>query len=55
MRDHDAPGGDFIHWAIAHVNPDLVASARAGSVVLPAAAKPPGAYAFSGSSPDSAM
>jgi Raf kinase inhibitor-like YbhB/YbcL family protein len=43
MRDHDAPGGDFIHWAIAHIDPRLVASPRAGSIFLAAGAKPAGA------------
>lgn len=37
MRDHDAPGGDFIHWAIAHIAP------RAGSVSLAAGGRPVGA------------
>jgi Raf kinase inhibitor-like YbhB/YbcL family protein len=37
MRDHDAPGGDFIHWAIAHVAP------RAGEVSLAAGRRPVGA------------
>ena len=43
MRDHDAPGGDFIHWGIAHIDPELVGSRRARSMFLPVAAKPPGA------------
>lgn len=37
MRDPDAPGGNFIHWAIAHVEPDV------GSLSLPAGAAPSGA------------
>jgi Raf kinase inhibitor-like YbhB/YbcL family protein len=37
MRDHDAPGGDFIHWAIAHIAP------QAGSVSLAAGSLPRGA------------
>ena len=43
MRDHDALGGDFIHWGIAHIDPELVGSRRARSMFLPVAAKPPGA------------
>ena len=43
MCDHDAPGGDFIHWGIAHIDPELVGSRRARSMFLPVAAKPPGA------------
>ncbi len=43
MRDHDAPGGDFIHWAIAHLQPQPGGSARAGSMDLASAARPPGA------------
>jgi Raf kinase inhibitor-like YbhB/YbcL family protein len=43
MRDHDASGGDFIHWAIAHVSPRVVASGEAGSVVLAAGHVPSGA------------
>lgn len=37
MRDPDAPGGDFIHWAVAHLNP------ASGSLSLPTAARPAGA------------
>ncbi len=37
MVDPDAPGGDFIHWGLAHL------PARGGTLSLPAAAKPPGA------------
>jgi Raf kinase inhibitor-like YbhB/YbcL family protein len=37
MRDPDAPGGDFIHWGIAHVR------ASDGALSLPVAAKPAGA------------
>jgi Raf kinase inhibitor-like YbhB/YbcL family protein len=37
MRDPDAPGGNFIHWAAAHLD------AANGTLALPAAAKPPGA------------
>jgi Raf kinase inhibitor-like YbhB/YbcL family protein len=37
MRDPDAPGGDFIHWAISHLAP------AGGSVSLPAGTAPPGA------------
>jgi Raf kinase inhibitor-like YbhB/YbcL family protein len=36
MRDPDAPGGDFIHWGIAHIKP------ASGSISLPAGAAPPG-------------
>jgi phosphatidylethanolamine-binding protein (PEBP) family uncharacterized protein len=43
MRDHDAPGGDFVHWAIAHVNPRAVASGGAGSMVFAAGRSPAGA------------
>jgi Raf kinase inhibitor-like YbhB/YbcL family protein len=38
MRDPDAPGGDFIHWAIAHVSPGA-----GGTVTLVAGRDPPGA------------
>jgi Raf kinase inhibitor-like YbhB/YbcL family protein len=39
MRDHSAPGGDFIHWAIAHIAPQggslsLAAGAHATAAVL---------------------
>ena len=37
MRDPDAPGGDFIHWLIAHLHP------ASGSLSLPAGDLPPGA------------
>lgn len=37
MRDPDAPGGNFIHWGIAHL------TAVSGSLSLPAGARPPGA------------
>lgn len=37
MRDPDAPGGNFIHWAIAHLQP------ASGAITLPAGATPPGA------------
>ena len=37
MRDPDAPGGNFVHWAIAHVDP---AGARTAS--LPGGAMPAG-------------
>ena len=37
MRDPDAPGGDFIHWAVAHLEP------ASGSLVLARAARPAGA------------
>jgi Raf kinase inhibitor-like YbhB/YbcL family protein len=37
MRDPDAPGGTFIHWAIAHLQP------ANGSVSLSAGARPSGA------------
>jgi Raf kinase inhibitor-like YbhB/YbcL family protein len=37
MRDPDAPGGNFIHWAIAHLQPTR------GSLSLPAGAAPSGA------------
>ena len=37
MRDPDAPGGNFIHWAIAHLEP------ATRSLGLPTGAKPPGA------------
>lgn len=37
MRDPDAPGGNFIHWDMAGVEP------AKGSVTLAVAAKPPGA------------
>lgn len=37
MRDPDAPGGNFIHWAIAGIEPTNRA------LDLPAAGKPPGA------------
>jgi Raf kinase inhibitor-like YbhB/YbcL family protein len=37
MRDPDAPGGDFIHWAIAGLEPAMQ------SLGLPAGARPPGA------------
>jgi Raf kinase inhibitor-like YbhB/YbcL family protein len=43
MRDHDAPGGDFIHWAIAHIKPAAVASGGAGTLVFEAGQNPPGA------------
>jgi Raf kinase inhibitor-like YbhB/YbcL family protein len=43
MRDHDAPGGDFIHWAIAHVDPRAVASGGPGSMVFAAGRKLAGA------------
>jgi Raf kinase inhibitor-like YbhB/YbcL family protein len=36
MRDPDAPGGNFIHWAIADVHP------RSGSLSLAAGATPAG-------------
>lgn len=38
MRDPDAPGGNFVHWAIAHVDP--APGARTAS--LPAGAIPAG-------------
>ena len=38
MRDPDAPGGDFIHWAIAHIGPGA-----GGGVTLPAGRDPSGA------------
>jgi Raf kinase inhibitor-like YbhB/YbcL family protein len=34
MRDPDAPGGDFIHWAVAHLVP------RRGTISLPAGRAP---------------
>jgi hypothetical protein len=37
MRDPDAPGGNFIHWAVAHLEP------ANGSMSLPAGATPAGA------------
>lgn len=37
MRDPDAPGGNFIHWAIAHIAPEN------GSVSLTVGATPAGA------------
>ena len=37
MRDPDAPGGNFIHWVIAHIMP------ANGSLSLRAGATPPGA------------
>ncbi|HET6870410.1 MAG TPA: YbhB/YbcL family Raf kinase inhibitor-like protein [Solirubrobacteraceae bacterium] len=37
MRDPDAPGGNFIHWVIANLEP------ASGSISLPAGATPPGA------------
>lgn len=37
MRDPDAPGGNFIHWGIAHLEP------AHGSLSLAAGAAPPGA------------
>ena len=37
MRDPDAPGGNFIHWVIAHLQP------ASGSASLRAGASPPGA------------
>jgi hypothetical protein len=37
MRDPDAPGGNFIHWVIAHLQP------ASGSMSLSAGATPPGA------------
>lgn len=37
MRDLDAPGGNFIHWLIAHLQP------ASGSMSLPAGVTPPGA------------
>ncbi|MGN6868243.1 MAG: YbhB/YbcL family Raf kinase inhibitor-like protein [Solirubrobacteraceae bacterium] len=37
MRDPDAPGGNFIHWLIAHLQP------ASGSMSLPAGATPSGA------------
>ena len=37
MRDPDAPGGNFIHWAVANL------SATHGSLALAAGATPPGA------------
>jgi Raf kinase inhibitor-like YbhB/YbcL family protein len=40
MRDHDAPGGDFIHWAVANIRPNAV---RSGSPILRAGATPAGA------------
>jgi len=39
MRDPDAPGGDFVHWAIAHVVP----APGAGTASLRAGAVPAGA------------
>jgi Raf kinase inhibitor-like YbhB/YbcL family protein len=39
MRDPDAPGGNFIHWDLAGLDP------ANGSIALPAAAKPSGAVA----------
>jgi Raf kinase inhibitor-like YbhB/YbcL family protein len=43
MRDHDAPGRDFIHWAIAHVRPRVVASGGAGSLIFASGRNPAGA------------
>jgi Raf kinase inhibitor-like YbhB/YbcL family protein len=43
MDDHDAPGGSFIHWAIAHINPRLVAGGPPGSASLQVARNPSGA------------
>jgi Raf kinase inhibitor-like YbhB/YbcL family protein len=40
MTDHDAPGGDFIHWGLAHISPQRH---PAGSTFLPAGSSPPGA------------
>jgi Raf kinase inhibitor-like YbhB/YbcL family protein len=40
MRDPDAPGGDFIHWQIARIEPARVASQPEHSVFLPVAGKP---------------
>jgi Raf kinase inhibitor-like YbhB/YbcL family protein len=37
MRDPDAPGGNFIHWVIAHLQP------MRGSLSLPAGGTPSGA------------
>jgi Raf kinase inhibitor-like YbhB/YbcL family protein len=37
MRDPDAPGGDFIHWAVAHLIP------AHGSLSLAPGVSPPGA------------
>jgi Raf kinase inhibitor-like YbhB/YbcL family protein len=42
LRDHDAPGGDFIHWAMARINPRVVASGGAGSATLGAGRVPAG-------------
>ena len=39
MRDPDAPGGDFIHWAMG----DLAVRGGARSMFLPAGAVPAGA------------
>jgi Raf kinase inhibitor-like YbhB/YbcL family protein len=36
MRDPDAPGGNFIHWVVAHLKP------ASRSVSLPAGVTPPG-------------
>jgi Raf kinase inhibitor-like YbhB/YbcL family protein len=43
MRDPDAPGGDFIHWAIAGIAPEHDAAQRTESIALPVAARPSGA------------
>jgi Raf kinase inhibitor-like YbhB/YbcL family protein len=43
MRDPDAPGGDFIHWAIANIKPAVVASGGPGSVVFEGGRNPAGA------------
>jgi Raf kinase inhibitor-like YbhB/YbcL family protein len=43
MRDPDAPGGNFIHWALAGINPPRVASGAAGSAKLAAGRVPRGA------------
>jgi Raf kinase inhibitor-like YbhB/YbcL family protein len=43
MDDHDAPGGHFIHWAIAHVNPRAVAGGGAGSASFHTGRNPSGA------------
>jgi Raf kinase inhibitor-like YbhB/YbcL family protein len=43
MVDHDAPGGDFIHWALAHVEPGSGGSRSGGSIALSAGQTPAGA------------
>jgi Raf kinase inhibitor-like YbhB/YbcL family protein len=43
MDDHDAPGGNFIHWAVAHATPGLVAGGGVGSASLQQGRNPSGA------------